>query len=76
MERTTEFLVDELKCVSAAEAQDRVFFVSALEVCKMLLYFHFPLEHFLLLHQILIGADNNYIDFILDNEFLLLTMYK
>ena len=32
MERTSEFLVKELKCVSQAESADRIFFVSALEV--------------------------------------------
>ncbi len=32
LERTTNFLTEELKCVSKREATDRVFFVSALEV--------------------------------------------
>ena len=32
MERTTEFLIKELECASPTEANDRVFFVSALEV--------------------------------------------
>ena len=32
MERTVNFLANELKCVDKAEAEDRVFFVSAKEV--------------------------------------------
>ena len=32
MERTSEFLVKELKCISQNESSDRIFFVSALEV--------------------------------------------
>ncbi|XP_065656566.1 mitofusin-2 isoform X2 [Hydra vulgaris] len=34
LDRTTEFLVDELKCVSRVEAADRIFFVSALEMLR------------------------------------------
>ena len=34
LERSTDFLVDELKCISREEAGDRVFFVSALETLK------------------------------------------
>ena len=34
LERTTSFLVDELKCVSRKDANDRVFFVSALETLR------------------------------------------
>ena len=32
LERNISFLVDELKCVDRAQAEDRVFFVSAKEV--------------------------------------------
>eukprot|EP00795_Rhopilema_esculentum_P007126 gene7126-12781_t len=34
LERTTNFLADELKCVNKREAKDRVFFVSALETLR------------------------------------------
>eukprot|EP00112_Aurelia_sp_Birch-Aquarium-sp1_P000229 Seg1019.4 transcript_id=Seg1019.4/GoldUCD/mRNA.D3Y31 product=Mitofusin-2 protein_id=Seg1019.4/GoldUCD/D3Y31 len=34
LERTTNFLVEELRCVSKREATDRVFFVSALETLR------------------------------------------
>ena len=34
LERTTEFLVDDLKCVSKEESGDRIFFVSALETLR------------------------------------------
>jgi len=34
LERTTNFLVEELRCVSRKEATDRVFFVSALETLR------------------------------------------
>ena len=33
-ERSTQFLVDELRCVNKSEAEDRIFFVSALEVIQ------------------------------------------
>ena len=33
LERNISFLVDELQCVSQSQAKDRVFFVSAKEVC-------------------------------------------
>ena len=36
LQRTTDFLTEELKCVSKREATDRVFFVSALEVSSII----------------------------------------
>ena len=33
-ERSMQFLVDELRCVNKSEAEDRIFFVSALEVIE------------------------------------------
>lgn len=46
LERTTDFLVEELRCVSKKDATDRVFFVSALEVFRFCLIFYFKISHF------------------------------